>query len=367
MIIALFHPSVGGAELQALRLAETLIRTGIDITVLTRHMPGLPAFEMIGAVPVCRGIRTLAWGKLFGISYFLSCLWWLLRDRNSYDIIHCHILQGLHCLAALVMKRLFKKKVIIKIAMAGGISDFAVLKNMLGGRALLNMLHAADCLVALCEQSRREAAGEGFAAGRVAMIPNGVDTCLFRPAEHAAPDPGRIVFIGALDPRKNVPLLLAAVKKARDAGLQVSLDIVGEGPERQALAGLASDLGIADRVRFLGPSDNVAAHLRQARVFVLPSAYEGLPNVVLEAMACGLPVIATRVGGVPDVIEHGRSGLLVPAGDADALCDGIREVLTDRKLAHELGRHARAAAEERFCLAAVAGRYRELYERLAAQ
>ena len=115
MIISLFYPALGGAELQALRLAGVLIQKGIDVKILTRRVPDRGAFEMIGAVPVYRNIRTLSWGKLFAISYFLSCLWFLFRKRNSYDIIHCHILQGLHSFAAILLKRFFNKKVILSL------------------------------------------------------------------------------------------------------------------------------------------------------------------------------------------------------------------------------------------------------------
>lgn len=130
MIISLFYPAIGGAEQQTLRLAELLIKKGAAVTILTRKMPNCKSFETFGNVPVYRFIRTVPWGKLFGISYCLSCLWYLFRERNSYDIIHCHILQGLHSFAAVCIKRLFNKKLIVKVAMAGAISDFAELKKM---------------------------------------------------------------------------------------------------------------------------------------------------------------------------------------------------------------------------------------------
>jgi len=248
--------------------------------------------------------------------------------------------------------------------MAGGINDFSILKKMSFGTMLLKQIHHSDCLITLCLQSSQEALHEGFSPAAICQIPNGVDTELFKPAQDIPKSENRIIFVGALDPRKNVSLLIAAVKKLKDTGLRVTLDIVGEGPEQPHLTMLTHDLGIADQINFLGPSRNIAEHILRAHVFVLPSAYEGVPNVVLEAMACGVPVIATRVGGVPDIIQHRRNGLIIPPCDIEALCAGIQELLGDKTLCQEFSVRARETAVEHFSLSAVADQYAELYKTL---
>ena len=109
MVVSLFYPHLGGAEQQALMLAEQLIKKGMRVSVLTRSLRGLPTFEVIRGVPVNRRIRTLPWGKCFGLSYLVSALWFLFCNRNSYDIIHCHLL-GFHSAVAVLLKRLSGKR-----------------------------------------------------------------------------------------------------------------------------------------------------------------------------------------------------------------------------------------------------------------
>ena len=364
MIISLFYPTLGGAEQQTLRLAELLIKGGVAVTILTRKMPNSKSFEIIGNVPVYRLIRTLPWGKLFGISYFLSCLWYLLRKRNSYDIIHCHILQGLHSLAAVCIKRLFNKKVVIKVAMAGAISDFAVLKKMVFGNVFLRRIQQIDRLVTICSQSTQEALHEGFPPQNIIQIPNGVDIEHFTPGRKAEKIQGKIVFVGTLDYRKNVSLLITAVKMLIDAGIPVTLDIIGDGPEFLQLQKMARSLDIEDKINFLGSFSEITPFLERAHIFVLPSQFEGLPNVVLEAMACGLPVIATQVGGVQDIIQHRINGLLVPPGDTEAICTNAKELFVNTTLAEGLGARARETVVKHFSLSAVADRYAALYIKL---
>ena len=365
MVISQFYPALGGAEQQALRLAGLLIDRGFSVEVLTRAMPGCAAFEHIGSVPVHRKIRTLPWGKFFGASYFLSCLWHLLRRRHSYDILHCHILQGFHSPAAVCVKLLLGKKVIVKVAMAGAISDFATQKKMLFGGAVLRLIRHADRLVAICPDIGSEALRENFSPEKIADIPNGVDTERFTPAGRQEKHEGKIIFTGALDYRKNVPLLIAAFKQLVDSGTRATLDIIGSGPELPRLEAMVRNFGLSGTVSFLGAFPEIAPYLQRAQVFALPSRYEGLPNVILEAMACGLPVVATAVGGVPDIIKNGENGLLVDSGDAGALCGALRKLLEDQDLAAELGARARQTAVERFSLASVAQRYAKLYVDLA--
>jgi len=361
MVISFFYPALGGAEQQALKLAERLIEKGIPVSVLTRRVPGIPSFEIINTVPVYRYIRTLSWGKFFGITYFLSCLWQLFCMRSTYNIIHCHILQGLHSFAAMCFKGLFGKKVLIKVAMAGEISDFAVTKKMLFGKAMLRQLRKIDALIAICSQVSSEAEQEGFPPERIQRIPNGVDVDWYKPEREIQKIPNKIIFVGSLHDRKHVSLLISAVKKLKDTGVLVSLDIIGDGPEAKQLRSMACELDIMHQINFLGACYDIRRYLQRAQFFVLPSKFEGLPNVVLEAMACGLPVLATRVGGVPDIIEHRVNGLMSPSGDFAALCANIQELLNNQKLLHELGVRARQTAVDKFSLSIVADQYEALY------
>jgi len=229
----------------------------------------------------------------------------------------------------------------------------------------LRQVQQVDRLVTICSQSTQEALHEGFSPHNIIQIPNGVDIEQFTPPGPGAEKiRGRIVFIGTLDYRKNVSLLITAVKKLLDIGIPVTLDIIGDGPEFPQLQKMADRLDMGGIIHFLGAFSEIEPFLQRSHIFVLPSQFEGLPNVVLEAMACGLPVIATKVGGVPDIIEHRVNGLLIPPGDSEALSAAISELFDNTTLADKLGSRARKTVVEQFSLSAVADRYAELYKTL---
>jgi glycosyltransferase involved in cell wall biosynthesis len=360
MIVSLFHPHLGGAEQQALFLSERLIEKGFCVSVLTRSSPGLPSREIICGVLVYRHIRTINRGKLFGLTYMLSVCWFLLRRRRSYDIIHCHLL-GFHSAVAVLFKLLFNKKTLSLVGATGLISDFSQMKNVFLGKFLLQLIARSDRLVVLCSQSRQEALKEGFSSAQLVYIPNGVDSAYFKPRPDAGKKPNRIIFIGRLDYLKGVDILLLALCKLIDSRIPAHLDILGDGPERNNLEMMTKKLGINEAVTFHGAVHGVAPCLQRSALFVLPSLSEGMPNVVLEAMACAVPVITTKVGGTVDMIVDGKNGLLVEAGNAEQLTAAMRDVLTDHDLGERLGREARRTIEQNFAMDRVVDQYVKLY------
>jgi glycosyltransferase involved in cell wall biosynthesis len=365
MVISHFHPFLGGAEQQALFLSEQLIQKGYAVAVLTRSFPDLPSFESIRGIPVYRQIRTINRGKLFGLTYILSVLWFLFCRRSSYDIIHCHLL-GFHSAIAVLFKWLFKKKTCSLVGATGVISDFSQIKNVFLGKLLLRLIARSDRLIVLCSQSRREARDEGIASAQLVNIPNGVDTGYFMPGSAIREKGNRIIFIGRLDYLKGVDILLQALRTLIDAQIPAQLDILGDGPDREKLTQLSNKLGPRDSIIFHGTVNGVAPYLQQASLFVLPSLSEGMPNVVLEAMACGLPVVATRVGGIVDIIENGKNGLLVDAQHPGQLYEAMKQVLTNKELAQQLGSAARKTIAERFSLPAIVDCYTTLYQEMMA-
>jgi glycosyltransferase involved in cell wall biosynthesis len=166
------------------------------------------------------------------------------------------------------------------------------------------------------------------------------------------------VCVGTLHEVKGQAHLLRACRQLHDADGLGRCTLVGEGPDRAALARLADELGLGERVVFAGacPSDVVAAHLRDADALVAPSVptrqgkREGIPVVLMEAMATGVPVVASRLSGIPELVEHDRSGLLVPPGDADALAGALLRLRDDADLVARLVAGGRAAVEDEFDL-----------------
>jgi glycosyltransferase involved in cell wall biosynthesis len=210
---------------------------------------------------------------------------------------------------------------------------------------------------ALCEQ-------EGISRGRVHTILNGIDTQKFAfggPAER-----GPIVFLGRLSPEKDVATLLRAARAVVERVPGFVLEIGGEGPCAGDLKQLAADLGIAGHVQFLSEVTDVQALLRRASLLVLPSLSEGLPVTVLEAMACGLPVVATAVGGTPEAVADGQTGLLVRPGDPAQLAEAMIRVWRDAELARRMGAAGRRRTETYFDVRAMVARYESVYREVTA-
>jgi glycosyltransferase involved in cell wall biosynthesis len=212
------------------------------------------------------------------------------------------------------------------------------------------------------EPSARDArAADSRAAGKVVLAYHGVDTGRFQPALGGGGAGAlRVLVVGRLVPKKGYPVLLAALRRLMDEGHQITCRIVGEGPERAQLTALAERLGLGEKLVFLGARTHqeVAEEYGQADVFVQTSVVldngdrDGIPNSLLEAMASGLPVVASAVSGIPEAVDDGISGLLVPSGDAAALAGALSRVALSQtgggQLARALGTGARAAVVERF-------------------
>jgi glycosyltransferase involved in cell wall biosynthesis len=184
----------------------------------------------------------------------------------------------------------------------------------------------------------------GIAAAKLRVLDNFVDAHPVIPRAGAGTG---VVYAGRLDETKGVDVLLAAFGRL-PAGAE--LDILGDGPQRAELEALVPREA-AGRIRFHGrvPKQEVLARVRQARVAVLPARwYENQPISVLEAFACGVPVVASAIGGLPEIVEPGRTGDLVPPNDVDALAGAVARLLADAALAVRLGVAARRLAEERF-------------------
>lgn len=202
----------------------------------------------------------------------------------------------------------------------------------------------------------------------VLVIPNGVDTSFFVPPSDspAKKGPARLLFIGRFQQQKNLFWLLEQVAQVRrSAPAPFTLELVGDGPQRDALSARVGELNLSGIVNFHGwqDRDSLRAHYQAASLVINPSLYEGMPNVVLEAMACGCPILASRVPGNESVVSDGVTGWLFDLDDEKGFCGRISSVLEQPMLAASLGAAGRKRAEGEFSWARTANSYLELLNR----
>jgi glycosyltransferase involved in cell wall biosynthesis len=298
-----------------------------------------------------------------------------LVRRERFDVVHTHSSKAgvLGRLAA----RAAGVPAVVHTMHGPGIHDF--MPRWKQYAFLVGELAAARCsdaVVAVCEANRRQAIDRfGVPPDRAITIYSGIDLqridapCDLAAARSAlaAPTGSKVVlFVGRLDDAKALHLLLTAFADVLAAHPRTILAIVGDGPQELQLRALAGDLGIADRVRFLGSREDVPAFLRLADVFALSSLWEGIGRAMTEAMLMGLPVVAPAIYGIPEIVRHEESGLLYPRGDVGALAAAIVALLANPARARELGDAARAATRARFDAGAMVRSIEAVYERRLA-
>lgn len=376
MVVRQFFPWAGGTECQAQKLAKALQSAGADVRVLTgRWTRGVAREETIDGIPV---LRHSTWYEFFGLKgfrkfgaylYLASLLWHLFRLRKTYDVVHVHML-SYPAFSAVLAARWFDKKSLVKLANSGVGSDLRRMKNnalIPGQRQMLGTTLSADRLIAINRTIVDELTEAGVPAERISVIPNGVDVeNASARTDYATDERLTVVFVGRLVPNKGADVLLPAfarVLKNLD-GKDWRLWLFGAGAEQARLTALCEQLGIDRRVKFWGRVDNVASHLEQADLFVLPSRAEGMSNALLEAMSHGLPCIASRIPGNVEVIRDGENGILVPVDNAEALGDALLELGRDPARRRALGKQAHADVLREYEIGSVASRYLQLYRKL---
>ena len=229
------------------------------------------------------------------------------------------------------------------------------------GRSVSFDARGADKVVAVCES-----AAKMVASGTAEVIYTGVPIPAPRPSDvpFGPPIVGTACRLSSI---KRVSELIRAIASVRERVPDVRLEIAGSGPERSNLENLVSDLGLTASVRFLGWRDDLAAVMSRWSVFALFSSDEGLPVALLEAMAAGLPSVASSVGGVPEVVENGRTGWLVPPEDGNALASRLTELLLDPALRRAMGVAAHARAAEQFSPERMTAKFAALYDELTSR
>ena len=358
---AFYEPFVSGAERMVVETVRRLAGR-FSITVVTARLDAtLPRREIRrlenGATHeiVRLGFGTKSDKFLFPL---LAPLWTL---GQPHDLVHA-VMES-YAGIALWWYRAFGGKKPTVLTLQSGDLDMPE-KNRKIPRWVWRNIHVSPTLVVGISTALTERA-KALGAKRTMTIPNGVDFGHLNNIPRGTKSVHRIVTVARLSPEKGLPFLIEAMKIARHSVPDAELAIVGGGALEAELKAFTAEQSLQDVVHFLGakPNAEAMAEVAKSEVFVLPSLGEGLGIVLLEAQALGMPVIGTRVGGIPDVIEHEKTGLLVPPSDAEAIASAVVRLLTDRALAERCVAEAKSRLAK-FDWDKIAERYAALYQEL---
>ncbi len=378
---------MAGAFLLALARGQQAL--GHQVRVLAPHGPGLAERESVGGVDVVRyrygadAQETLAyagtmheqalgsWAARWRLVQFLRAgRRALRRERAAFapDLLHVHwwVPGGLAFWPGNAGR--------VPVVLTSHGTDLFLLDRFPVARSVAGPIFRSAAQVTVISHplvSRVERLG--VPAERITVLPMPVSAERFAPPLHNVRDPGRMLFVGRLIERKGAEYAVRALAALRGQGRAVRLTIIGDGPERARLVPLIDQLGVREAVDLAGalPHDVIADHYRSACLLLMPAVtdwkgeQEGFGMVLVEAMASDLPVVATRSGGIPDVVTDETTGLLVPERDAAALAAAAARLLDDPALATRLATAAHNDLDRRFSPAALATGFDAVYRRAA--
>jgi sugar transferase (PEP-CTERM/EpsH1 system associated) len=339
---------VGGQEKLLLEFARHCDPARFALTFVSLSDRGklAEALESLGA-------RVIALEEPPGLRPRIIWRLWRLFRRERFDVVHTHDDRPL--IYAAPAAWLARVPCRVHTQHHGALPDITPRQRRLvrwAGR----LMRPFACV---SHDAARYATAEGIPADRLRVVWNGID--LERFPFHGPQPGGPAVTVARLTPVKNIATLLHATRRVVDVLPGFRLEIAGDGLCREELGRLAGELGLTERVRFLGEVRDVPALLGRASMFVLPSRSEGISLTILEAMARGLPVIAAKVGGNPEVVESGRTGLLVPPEDAAALSAAMLRMAGNPEEADLMGRAGRHRVEAHFDVRRMVAQYEAIY------
>ena len=342
--------SAGGAERVALEVYRRLARWGAEVTVVTASPRRLPPIEVDGvrvlSVPALDLTRLTQAQVAVSPQLYSSVL--RVGDAFGADVLHANGLHFQTSLAAAYLSRRRRIPLVTTVHVAGLDALAAHLRWACAtyeGTLGRMVLSSSAQVIAVSQSVRRHLGRLRVPQDRLSVVGNGVDHRRFYPAVTLPREgPLRIVFIGRLIPNKGPLVLIRALAKLARAGVAFEAALLGDGPLRHQIERLLVRSSLTAQVRLLGHVTDVAEHLRDADVCIRPSFTEGMPLAVLEAMACGVCVVASDVEGNAELISHGDTGLLFPAGDDDALATRILWALEHPEVRRRIGEHGQRSS-----------------------
>jgi len=386
VVAPLYHLTLGGLGRQAQLLTEKLADAGINIFVITRKMEGIHECSYSSKVK-----RIRVWTPrsslsvleevnfssiLISLVFSISCAWILLRKRRDYDVVHFHGARAALYVNIPLLK-LLGKKIVAKVSAANHPFEAGSLRGTYFplGYLLAQLIKTVDIFIAISEEIHQGLLQDRVAEEKILRVPNFIDVKSFEsryaPCNALRENFGlkdRIVvtYCGRLVSRKGVDVLLMAWQSIVRAHEHAVLLILGDGPLRNELERMVHELDIEHSVVFTGWQEDITGFLSITDVFVQSSLQEGLANALLEAMALGLPIVATRIGGSEDVIQDGINGLLVEPKDSKGLASAVLTLIEDKPKASFLRRNALETIKKNYSIEEIHMVYIDLYRRLCS-
>ena len=386
ILIQRFSPVVGGMERQCQAVVSTLIAQGWDINVWTRRpSPGLCTLGTIEGIPVRRfgrGTHTHLDIILVLIQQFIA----LLRNRQQYDIIHIYG-AGHLAMTGLLVGKLTRKPVIIRPATYSDVTRYlqgnqSVTSTLLGRlyhtdplKLKLRLFQNTTIWAALTQEIEEEIIALPFAPQSIVRIANGVDTNRYKPISHnekvmlrqqhhLPSDAVIFLFIGRFVPRKGLVELLEAWENLSQTGNNIHLLLIGSGKGQidSIETEVVEKVAILSEVTCLGLKQNPTIYYQLADVLVFPSHREGMPNVLLEGMACGLAPIVTRIGGVLDIVNDERDCLMIEPQNSEQLAQAMHKLAANKEKRQAIAKVAQKTVFEQYSLVQTVKQYAALYQ-----
>lgn len=340
---------MGGAETMCVTLSIALKNMGHEVCVISLY----DCDTILSRQLTDAGIVLSCMGKKPGLDPM--CIPRLRKALREFrpDVIHTHIHALKYAYAAAWGLNIPMLRTIHSVAHQDAEADTKI------NRFLFS--HGKVTPVAISEAIRETACTYyGLQEENVPVILNGVDLSRCIPkANYSYSGSFRLIHVGRFHEAKNHSCILDALAILRRSGCNVTVDFYGNGELESAIRAQAEQLELTDAVYFCGVTNNVFPHLHDADAFILPSIWEGIPMSLIEAMGTGLPIVASNVGGIPDMVENEVSGLLIPP-DAQALVNSIERLMQEEAFRNRLGSHAKESAV-RFAAATMAEKYCALY------
>jgi glycosyltransferase involved in cell wall biosynthesis len=411
IVIGAFHPLIGGAETQALAQCQNLLERGCETTVLTLRysrtwlrrdeIEGIPVIRVAGALMDGREKLPRLFQRLLFPLAVIAIGWILWRHRARYDIVHVYSL-GLLALISALSCRFTGKPLIIGVrgSSVGKDTTYSDSASLIAGpldpttpwlringrlrvggdleslermgkffvRCTRKLLRSVGAVIIVLSSHMRDYLDtHNFLLPDVMLIPNGVNVRRFTPVHpdtNVAEQEQVVVCVSRLSYEKGIDVLLQAWYLVHQQAPEAHLIIVGNGALREQLERMSQALGIETSVEFAGRQIDIPAQLHRGMLSILPSRVEGMPNALLEAMACGLACVATRVSGSEDIIQHGVNGLLVEPEDYEGMATALLLLLRNTDLVRQFGHAARCTIEQRYAIEHVTDMHLRLYQKL---